>query len=361
MKFIFLVQGEGRGHISQAISLYSILTGNGHEVSAALIGKSPRRKVPEYFYTRLPVFTASYHSPNFIVARNRKGINLVGSFLYNFLKAPLYFLSILQIRKVVKAKNPDVIVNFYDILGGFYNFFYRDKRMVCIGHHFYYSHPSAQLPEGRMLEKTLLLALNKMVSYGATTILALSFRQAVDDENGKLRIVPPLLRKEFTVEKQITITDQLILVGYLLNDGFANEAIEWCNLHKDVDCHFFWDKPDTGKEMRVSDNLVFHQINDLLFAKYMKMPGLYASTAGFESLCEAMYLGKPFLCVPSEGHYEQACNALDATRDGAGISDQCFNLDRLLEFQKTYSFDCATFREWICQADKLLIRHLTEL
>ena len=33
----------------------------------------------------------------------------------------------------------------------------------------------------------------------------------------------------------------------------------------------------------------------------------YASTAGFESVCEAMYLGKPILMVPA--HIEQDCNA----------------------------------------------------
>lgn len=43
----------------------------------------------------------------------------------------------------------------------------------------------------------------------------------------------------------------------------------------------------------------------------------YASTAGFESICEAMYLGKPVLMVPA--HIEQDCNAYDAMKAGAGI------------------------------------------
>lgn len=44
----------------------------------------------------------------------------------------------------------------------------------------------------------------------------------------------------------------------------------------------------------------------------------YATTAGFESICEAMYLGKPVLMVPA--HIEQDCNAHDAMRAGAGLS-----------------------------------------
>lgn len=32
MKFLFIVQGEGRGHLTQAITLEEILRRNGHEV-----------------------------------------------------------------------------------------------------------------------------------------------------------------------------------------------------------------------------------------------------------------------------------------------------------------------------------------
>ena len=32
MKFLFIVQGEGRGHLTQAITLESILRRSGHEV-----------------------------------------------------------------------------------------------------------------------------------------------------------------------------------------------------------------------------------------------------------------------------------------------------------------------------------------
>ena len=43
-----------------------------------------------------------------------------------------------------------------------------------------------------------------------------------------------------------------------------------------------------------------------------------ASTAGFESVCEAMCLGKPVMMVPVEGHFEQYCNARDAPSGCSG-------------------------------------------
>ena len=50
------------------------------------------------------------------------------------------------------------------------------------------------------------------------------------------------------------------------------------------------------------------------------------STAGFESIAEAMYLGKPVQVVPVEGHFEQWCNAFDTVRAGAGIRSKVFDL-----------------------------------
>lgn len=43
MKALFIVQGEGRGHLTQAISLEKLLRDNGHEVVEILVGKSETR------------------------------------------------------------------------------------------------------------------------------------------------------------------------------------------------------------------------------------------------------------------------------------------------------------------------------
>ena len=36
--FIFTVQGEGRGHLTQAIAVFDILRKNGHTVSCIILG-----------------------------------------------------------------------------------------------------------------------------------------------------------------------------------------------------------------------------------------------------------------------------------------------------------------------------------
>lgn len=80
----------------------------------------------------------------------------------------------------------------------------------------------------------------------------------------------------------------------------------------------------------MDDTLSFHQLDDVKFLRYMAGCKAYATTAGFESVCEAMYLGKPLLMVPA--HIEQDCNAYDAFRSGAGVISEEFDLERLLDF-----------------------------
>ena len=90
----------------------------------------------------------------------------------------------------------------------------------------------------------------------------------------------------------------------------------------------------------------------------MKGCRAYASTAGFESVCEAMYLGKPVLMVPS--HIEQEINAFDAVRTGAGVSCDWFDLSRLLEFSESFEPD-PSFRKWVRSAADIIVHELENI
>ena len=105
-------------------------------------------------------------------------------------------------------------------------------------------------------------------------------------------------------------------------------------------------------------NLTFHQINNDLFSDMMRNSVGYVSTAGFESICEAMYLRKPTLMIPVAGQYEQACNAIDAETCGAGVQDITFNISRLLEFIPEYRPN-NDFKNWTDQTEKIFLEELT--
>ena len=66
MKVLFIVQGEGRGHLTQAITLEEILRRNGHEVVEVLVGKSNTRRLPGFFNRSIQVPVKRFLSPNFL-------------------------------------------------------------------------------------------------------------------------------------------------------------------------------------------------------------------------------------------------------------------------------------------------------
>lgn len=51
MKYLFIIQGEGRGHLTQAMTMEKLLRSRGHEVVEMLVGKSESRKLPSFFST----------------------------------------------------------------------------------------------------------------------------------------------------------------------------------------------------------------------------------------------------------------------------------------------------------------------
>jgi hypothetical protein len=76
-------------------------------------------------------------------------------------------------------------------------------------------------------------------------------------------------------------------------------------------------------------------------------------TAGFESVCEAAFLGKAVLMVPLENHHEQRLNALDAELSGVAVSYPVFDLDALASLPRRV--ENAWFRTWCDQADAKLL------
>ena len=81
-------------------------------------------------------------------------------------------------------------------------------------------------------------------------------------------------------------------------------------------------------------SLIFYQICETRFIEKMASCKGFLTTAGFESIGEAMYLGKPVLMVPVKGQYEQRCNALDAEKAGAGKYAKIFDLLALKHYMK---------------------------
>src|SRR5215472_10711336 len=65
MKIMFTVQGDGRGHMTQAIAAAQILEPQGHEIVAVTIGSNPSREIPLFFRHVFGGKLTSIPSPGF--------------------------------------------------------------------------------------------------------------------------------------------------------------------------------------------------------------------------------------------------------------------------------------------------------
>ena len=355
MKFIFIVQGEGRGHCTQAIALQEILLKNEHEISAVLIGQSERREIPSFFIDKIQSKIIGFQSPNFVLDKQNKGLRIRKSFIANLFKAKNYITSLNIIDKVVKEHKPDVIINFYDLLGGLYSRLYKKKRafkFITISHHFVFQHPDFELPKGHLLDKLLLNALSKITSSNSDLRLGLSFRPMKSIASRKLFIIPPLLRSEV---RNLQPKDQNFILVYIVNDGYAEEIIAWHAKNTAIKLVCFWDRKEIEDCFSPHENLIFKQLNDIDFLEHLGTCSGYASTAGFESICEAMYLNKPVMLVPTDNHFEQLCNSIDAEKAGAGIRNDEFDISLLTNYLPNHNDQTLKFRNWANLAESKIL------
>lgn len=335
MRVLFVVQGEGRGHLTQAITLERALRKDGHQVVEVLVGKSKQRKLPDFFKRRMPMPIHQFESPNFLPSASNKRNKVARSVAYNMTRMHHYARSIRFIHKRIRKSRCDVVVNFYELLVGLtYLVYSPDVPQVSIGHQYMFLHSDFKFPEMSRADRLSLRLFTLVTSLGADERLALSFREMGDDAEHKVRVVPPLLRSDI---KECRSTAGDYLHGYMVNAGFGESVMRWHNEHRDIPLNFFWDKRDVGDIYRVDDTLTFNYLDDNKFIESMAHCKAYATTAGFESVCEAMYLGKPIMMVPA--HIEQDCNAYEAGLCGAGIISRDFDIDRLLEFSADYKPD----------------------
>ena len=144
----------------------------------------------------------------------------------------------------------------------------------------------------------------------------------------------------------------------MVNSGFAECVMRWHKENPQTPLRFFWDRWEEKPVKKIDDTLSFYQLDDVEFLRQMSGCKAYASTAGFESVCEAMYLGKPLMMVPA--HIEQECNAFDAMKSSAGIVDNDFDLSKLLDFAETYRPD-ERFRNWVNSAEYMIVNELESL
>ena len=342
LRVLFAVQGEGRGHMTQALALAAMLRRRGHAVAGALVGTDRWGDVPAFFRRGLGAPVETVESPGF-VSSARGQVRPAATLFRSLRRSPEIGRSLDRVSAALDRTEPDVVVNFYEgLLGAHALLRGVDVPTVAVGHQFMTGHRDYPLLPGQPAQRLAMQAYTALVGAGACDRLALSFYDAPDDG---ARVTPPLLRDGlFALADRPR--DGSILV-YLMEPRLAPALARWSDRRPDVRLHAFAPVAPYGH----SPALAFHGLSGRAFLERMAVARAVVCTAGFETISEAMWLGTPTLMVPTPGHYEQRCNAADAEAVGAGLVSDTLDLDPLLDFLDGHRPDPRAFRQWVARAE----------
>jgi len=229
---------------------------------------------------------------------------------------------------------------------------------MSIGHQYILLNRHFQSIPEKKFDQFLLNINTKITGMGSKKFLGLSFREIPDDLKKNIYVIPPLLRQEV---KNMRPTKSDCWLIYLTHYKLADQIISWAEKNKEITLDCFWDHPEKKDVFRPNENLSFHPIDaEKYLAKMSACAGLI-STAGFESVAEAMYLKKPVMMVPVPNHIEQMINAYDGQLSGAGIAATSFDLDVFKGYLSQNKLPNSTYEVWAQKTSLKINEQLDEL
>lgn len=350
---ILLVQGEGRGHMTQAMAIADILRKKGIQIKYVLVGVSSARTLPVFFLQAFSEPVEILISPGF-TKKNGRGIHIWKTIFNTILAIPKYIRSLRQLHSLVRIHQPSLLIGFYEPLFALYNLFFRCRaEKIAIAHQYEYLHEAYVKPAVASFPYAVLKYYSLFTCYGADRILAISLEEMPRSAKyPQLRVIPPLLRKElFDVVPSV----QPFLLIYIVNPGYIKDIEQWHAQHPEVVLHCFTDSSlvasRKNSSWEVDKTLTFHALDGRKFLDFLAACSGVCCTAGFETVAEALWLEKPVLLVPVEGHIEQRCNASQAQRLGIATSSECLDPGKLKNLSDQPKADHA-FRNWVLSAEK---------
>lgn len=354
------VQGEGRGHMTQALTLYQLLTADGYDVCCVVVGGNPDRHQADFIRKSIPVPVVQVYSPYF-VRRGDRGISLPATLLNICYSLPRLYRSLRILHKLITFHRPSLVFQCYEPLVALYRMTHSfSGRIISVGHQYVYLHENFDFPTGFAGSKWLLKSYTRFTAVGSDLIFAISMYNMAPSRNPMLLVVPPMLRSEVL---ELKPSEEGYMLVYLVNAGYLEDIRAWSKMHPDVVIHCFTDlsriHPD-GCKPGDHSSLSLHPLDAKKFLAYLSGCSVLVSTAGFETVCEARYLGKGCFVMPVEGHFEQYCNARDAEVLGVA-SGLKFDLDRAMALSSAMHDPEENFKRWVEACPAILLKCLRQI
>lgn len=348
----FVVQGEGRGHMTQAIAAARHLRDAGHEIAQVLVGRSPFRSVPTYFVREMDAPVEAFDAPTQVPDRAGRGVSVGASARDALRRLPRFLLGARRIHSVTRAA--DVVVNFFDLAGGISRLLFRTRTpSVSVAHNYVFLHPALAHAPGRRYVRGLVMGYARATSLRSASMIALSFDPLPELREARLIVAPPLLRPG--LDGRVP-RDGGYLLAYALNPGYGDVLAKWHRRNSAVEVHCYIDGGVAALGAEPGAGFHAHALDQEAFLGHLEGCRAYVGSAGFESVCEAFHLGKPALVIPTAGQFEQSLNAWDAERAGAARPGGYEQLDAFWSHPPVPAPErVEAFRAWVRRAPEIVV------
>lgn len=354
----FAIQGEGRGHLTQALALKCQLDKLGIPLLGVLVGKSEHRKIPDYFILAIGAEVYQLPSPNFVYDKSKKGIDPFRSAVHWIRHFNTFRNSARQLIKILEERKPGLIINFFEPLVPISQWMCKTRIPVfSVAHQYIFEHDAYRFPKGKWMQKKMLVSYTHFTGKNSVCKYALSLYPLPNRTSKKLKVIPPLLRESLTLLQR---KEEDFTLAYVLNEGYIDELKSYIEKFPGEIIHCFTDKKGLNHVEEILPGLFLHPLNDILFLEKMAACKILLTTAGFESIAEAMYLNKPVLCVPVKGHFEQFCNSRDVAFSGAGGYSDTFDPGLIQSVLKNFSVN-GKFEVWYRTQTNILTNDIREM
>ncbi len=352
-----IIQGEGFGHVTQAITISEYLKRSDHYNLRFCVYGSPKKfSLPPILRDSIEVPIYKLVSPGLIYNQKSKNLSISKTLAKAIVNMPAYISSVLTVRELCSWHSIDIVINLYEVIGGLYSLWHnRSKRMVVsISHQYFLNSRHFAPPPGRKIQKVLFHLNNKLTSFRSDAIFALSYAQTKNADDHVI-CIPPLIRD---IVKESSSKKGDFILAYANQEYMVEELKEWQEKKFPMETIHCFCKTSMNKPKQVSSNFYLYPINSNKFIELMTQCKLLITSAGFESSCEAILLHKPVAVIPIKGHYEQLCNSIDLKRVKAGIA---YSRIEDIDVQDTLDTSAHDLLNWLEQSEKLFIQSLNQV
>ncbi len=290
------VMGDARGHISRALTIAGEL--GRHEF--LFIGGEKIQIMQENGYRIEMVPTAPT-----IIRHNR--VDTLATAAHGLVGLARMAPAISRVRAVIREFDPQLIISDYELVSQ------RTSQLmgrpcVSLDNQHLLTHCRYKPPPGQKLSRFATCFLIRYLYSGAGRFLITSFHHLPPADPACIEVFPPLIKPK--VQKLEPTPGEHVLV-YLRGGNSAGLVDRLKKSRRRFHIYGLGKRPSHG-------NLVFKKTSEDEFLADLASCRYVIGNGGHSLLSEALYLGKPILCLPIFFFYEHYFNAYFVKKNGLG-------------------------------------------